>query len=384
MGLSPRPAASPLPSRQAEPIRLAGEAETRGRGQASARDADAIAVRAATVGQVALARAEGLIDPDAERYLAEQRRFHLQHDPRALDEIRGIADGFGIAEADLFAHLHLSLLRARKGRREQQRDGCSAWAVSGGPDGPLLVKNRDLSGRDFGVQRVMLHTGPDIVTGGMLCVGSLGSPAAYSSGINSWGLALADTHVVAPAPAVGWLRYFLMTRLLAACRSVDEALAMIRAAPHAGGGALVLADAYGATAAVDFAGPRATTASATPVWRTNHYPGEDASPPPTAQADTIEASSRGRFRFLEQTLPDADWDVARAARLMATHTSPLAEGPLLCAHRESGTSQTLSCSIYRCRSGQLFFSDGNPCQGDWVTYCLADHAADAPQTAKRH
>ena len=73
-----------------------------------------------------------------------------------------------------------------------------------------------------------------------------------------------------------------------------------------------------------------------------------------------------------------------AARLMATHTSPLAEGPLLCAHRESGTSQTLSCSIYRCRSGQLFFSDGNPCQGDWVTYCLADHAADAPQTAKRH
>lgn len=375
----------PILSRQAEPIRLIGDAETRGRGHASSPGADATAVRDATIGQVAIARAEGLIDPDADRYLADQRAFHVQHDPRSLDEVRGIAAGFGIEEADLFVHLHLSLLRARKDQREQQRDGCSAWAVSDGPNGPLLVKNRDLSGKDFGVQRVMAHTGPDIAAGEMLCVGSLGCPAAYSSGINRWGFAVADTHVVAPAPAVGWLRYFLMTRLLAACRAVDDALTLIRAAPHAGGGTLVLADASGATATVDFAASRASIVTGATVWRTNHYPGSDAPHHGSAvQTDTIEASSRARFRFLERTLSSADWGVTDAARLMATHTSPLADGPLLCAHKESGTSQTLSCSIYSCRIGQLFFSDGNPCQGRWATYCLTDQATDAPQISKRH
>jgi hypothetical protein len=367
-----RPAPSPS-------LRLDGDAEARGRAQAASRGANATAVREATIGQVAIARAEGLIDADAEQYLAEQRAFHVRHDPRSLAELRGIATGFGLPEAELFAHLHLSLLRAEKSRREPQRDGCSAWAVSGGPDGPILVKNRDLSGRDFGVQRVMEHTGPDLPAGGMLCVGSLGSPAAYSSGINRCGLALADTHVAAPQPAVGWLRYFLMTRLLADCRSVADALAAIRSAPHAGGGALVLADASGAVATVDFAGPRASIATGTVLWRTNHYPADAAMHPDApAPTDTIDASSRARFSFLEQTLPYADWDVAAAAHLMATHRSPLADGPLLCAHREAGTSQTLSCAIYSCRTGRLSFSDGNPCEGRWTEFHLSGDAPARP------
>ncbi|MBL6431104.1 MAG: hypothetical protein HPM95_07335 [Alphaproteobacteria bacterium] len=56
------------------------------------------------------------------------------------------------------------------------------------------------------------HSGPDIATGSMLCVGSLGSPGAYSSGMNARGLMLADTQIGARTHRVGWLRYFLMTR----------------------------------------------------------------------------------------------------------------------------------------------------------------------------
>ncbi len=351
---------------RAIPIRLIGDAQARGRGHGLSGSMAASAVRAAVAGQVELARAEGLIDAEGEAYLAEQRAFHEVADPLSLQEIAGIAEGYGMAMADVFAHLHLSLLRARKRLVETQQDGCSAWAVAAGSDGPMLVKNRDLAGRNFGVQRVMAHAGPDIEGGPMLCVGSLGSPAAYSSGINAWGLALADTHIEAPQPGIGWLRYFLMTRLLASCRSVAEAVAMIRAATHAGGGSLVLADRGGAVACVDFTGPRATVTEAPLVWRTNHYPQLAQG---AGEGDSISGTSRTRFTFLERTLPrQSFWRPAEAASLMATHSSPFVEGSLLCAHRDTGAAETLSCAIYTCRDGRLLFSDGNPCLGRWARY----------------
>ncbi|MEZ5884063.1 MAG: carcinine hydrolase/isopenicillin-N N-acyltransferase family protein [Paracoccaceae bacterium] len=85
------------------------------------------------------------------------------------------------------------------------------------------------------------------------------------------GLALADTQVAVRHHRVGWLRYFLMTRILARCGTVAEALALIRACPHAGGGTLVLADAQGATAAVELgaAGPQVVQGGL--ALRTNHY-----------------------------------------------------------------------------------------------------------------
>src|SRR3546814_3909336 len=69
--------------------------------------------------------------------------------------------------------------------------------------------------------------------------------------MNSGGLALADTAVATTDHGVGWLRYFLMTRLLARHATVAAALEDIRGLAHAGGGSLVLADASGALAAVD-------------------------------------------------------------------------------------------------------------------------------------
>ena len=227
----------------------------------------------------------------------------------------------------------------------------------------------------------MLHAGPDIPAGRILCVGSLACPAGYSSGINTWGFALADTYVAAPAPAVGWLRYFLMTRLLTHCRSVREAIVMIEAAPHAGGGALVLADAS-ARSRRSIWPARPTVTSGELLWRTNHYPfhGDDGAAP--TGEDTIASSSQSRYAFLTRTLPSRSWSSADAARLMATHSSPDFDGPLLCAHREAGTSRTLSCAIYACRKNQLHFSDGNPCEGRWATAALEMVASNTLATTR--
>lgn len=338
---------------------LSGPASERGRGQGRAR-VRAEQVRAATVGRVATARAEGLIDADARDYLAAQYAFHQAVDPDGLAEMAGIAAGFDLDPQEMFAHLHLGTLRDLKGGGRLE-DGCSSWAVGQGPDGPLVVKNRDFSGTHLGIQTVARHEGPDVATGAMLCLGSLGSPGAYSSGINARGFALADTQVAVRTHRVGWLRYFLMGRLLARCATVAQALDLIRAHPHAGGGTLVMADAGGATAAVELgaAGPQVTQGPV--VWRTNHYVspalGADTLLP---QGDVIAGNSARRFAHLAATLPGQVWDAAAAQRLMATH-----DPAPICQHGADDGTMTIASAIYSCAAPGLLICPQNPCSGDW-------------------
>lgn len=343
-------------------VSVTGTAYERGRAQAGAASMDA--VRQATVGRVERARADGVLDAMAETYLLAQRHFHERHDAEGLAELAGIADAFGLSEADLFAHLHLGTLRDLKGGATLI-DGCSAWAVPSGPDGPLVVKNRDTSGALVGIQCAMRHSGPDIVTGQVLSLSSLGSLAAWSSGINASGLAVADTQVAVNRHRVGWLRYFLLPRLLARARTVAEAVALIRSLPHAGGGTLILADREGATAAVELsaAGPVITQSGL--QWRTNHY----TTPHTHAETldphgDSIAGNSRLRFDFLGRVLPTQSWSVHSAKALMATHPGP--ESAPLCQHADGNDgSETISSVVYSCSIGDMEISDGTPCRRQW-------------------
>lgn len=352
----------------AEPVVLAGPAHERGLGQSRFGGATSEAVTRATVARVAKAKADGLIDTEAEAYLAAQRAFARECDPASMAELAGIAEGFGIAEEILFTHLHLGILRDRKQTPQKDLDGCSAWAVSAGPEGPLLVKNRDFSGTHLGVQRVFLHAGADIATGAILAVGSLGSPGAYSSGINAAGLALADTQVATNDHGVGLLRYFLMTRLLRECRTVDEAIAFVRRVVHAGGGTLILADVSGAAAAVELGHRAIAVERNEQVWRTNHF----VSPQLSASTlgvddDPIAANSRARFGLLESAIPSAEWPIAAACRLMASHAGNPGGGSL-CQHGDCNQASTISSAVFACRAGTLYLAPGNPCAGDWRRY----------------
>lgn len=360
--------------RPVEPVALSGAPDLRGQGQARllvASTEDVARMRAATVGRVESARAEGVIDADAEAYLAAQRAFTEANDPESLAEVRGIARGFGLSEEALFTHLHLGTLRDLKSGARLESDGCSAWAVRQGAEGPMVVKNRDISGPLTGVPRVAQHSGPDISTGTVICVGSLGSPGAYSSGMNAHGLALVDTQVAVATHRVGWLRYFLMTRLLARCATVAQALEMLRSVPHAGGGTLVLADRSGDIAAVEISAAGVSVTTGAVVWRTNHFvtPSHEAETL-FPDGDRIAGNSRARFRYFESQLPNRDWSVAAAAELMASHVigGSAPSGAPVCQHPESDSSKTLSSAIYSCSLGTLTFSDGNPCDGNWLAY----------------
>lgn len=349
-------------------LSLTGPAHARGLAQATG--ADAAQIRRATVGRVEQARGDGVFDSAAMAYLQAQRAFMQAADPEGLAELAGIAEGFGLAEPDLFQHLHLGTLRDMKGGAAMI-DGCSAWAVADGPDGPLVVKNRDFSGLHLGIQRVARHVGPDVKTGAMLCLGSLGSPGAYSSGMNAAGLALADTQVPVTTHRVGWLRYFLMTRILAGCSDVAEALAFIKSVPHAGGGTLILADRGGDTAAVELgaAGPQITSGGT--VWRTNHYI-SDALAADTLKpgGDVIAGNSPARFACLAARLPGCEWSVAMARQLMATHPDDGADAAPICQHGEGDGTQTISSVVYSCKLDRMEVSTANPCSGHWTRLSL--------------
>ncbi|QPC42396.1 hypothetical protein HW532_06565 [Kaustia mangrovi] len=354
------------------PVMLSGDAHERGLGQARKGGAGAGAVRNAVAAAVDAAGAAGLLDPPAQAFLDAQRAFAQETDPASLLELRGIAEGFDIPEPVLFVHLHLGILRDLKATGPEAGDGCSAWAVADGTDGPMVVKNRDFRGTHLGIQRVFRHKGPDIHGGEMLCVGSLGSPGAYSSGINGWGLALVDTQVGTGDHGVGWLRYFLMTRLLSDCRTVEDAVRFVSSARHAGGGTLVMADPSGAVAAVELGNSGIAVERGSPAFRTNHFVSPELAGRTLQHGgDRAARNSHARFAGLGAAMAsERNWSARSAADLMASHVPGDGSGSL-CQHPvDGGDSSTISSAIFACRRRRLYFAEGNPCEGRWRRYEL--------------
>jgi isopenicillin-N N-acyltransferase-like protein len=340
-------------------VELSGDAFARGRAQAAG--GEVRKVREVILSRVEEARAGGLLGGEAKRYLDAQRTFGERVDPLGMAELEGIAKGFGLTGDEVFTHLHLGILQDLAKLAPSSQDGCSAWAVGDGPDGPLVVKNRDFSGEHAGIQRVFRHDGPDLEQGPLLCISSLGAPGAYSSGMNAAGLAVVDTQVGVRRHRAGWLRYFLMTRILATAASVDEALRLIRWGPHAGGGTLVLADRDGAAACVELGATAVASEEAPVVCRTNHFTTTALAAETLARAESeIDANSIRRRAFLDSILPGRAWGVADAKALMARHD----EAPI-CQHGGHDGTRTLSSTVDCCRSGVLDVCLGNPCAGQW-------------------
>lgn len=338
------------------PLRLVGSPFDRGAnqaGHASAGDVQAmIAARLDTV------RNAGALGPAAQDYLGRQFRFCRDACPAAMAEVAGIATGFDIPEDDVFTYLHCGILTdiAEAGG---QTDGCSAWAVSQGPDGPLVVKNRDIAAPPNALQRVFRHDGPDLDHGPVLCLGTLGAPGAYSSGINAEGLTVADTQVGVRTHAAGWLRYFLMTEILAKTADVPAAIALIRSRKHAGGGTLLLGDRWGAAAAVELGADRVAVEEGALVYRTNHFVSASlGSENRRTAGGPIDENSQTRFDRLKERLPKQTWDVETAADLMAEH----GQMGSLCQH---GEARTIASVVYCCRQSRLHACLDNPCASQW-------------------
>lgn len=353
----------------AHPLRLCGDGLNRGLAQSISEPKMASAVVAAVMGRLdssgdAVLRAKG--------FLSAQWVFMRDHAPEHLDHVRGIAEGYGITVENLFAYLHMGLIEVDDLVPGAEEDGCSVVSCEATDAGQVLVKNRDYRGEHQALQRVFLEQNPAWGERQILTVGSLGSPGAYSSGMNSDGLALADTHIGWRSPKIGWLRYLLMNEVLIRTSSVDEALSFIQSQPHAGGGALVLADSTGHAATVELgtSNIHVRTASPTGIGQTNHFLDADLWADQTRSADDPTASdSRGRLARIEYWIDDKKRGkpaLNDIASLMACHAKD--EFPDLCCHGDADASQTISTALFACASRMLYFCPGNPCSKAWRRY----------------
>ncbi|WP_262030485.1 C45 family autoproteolytic acyltransferase/hydolase [Microvirga sp. Mcv34] len=347
----------------ASPVLLTGDSYTRGRMQALCGEPLVAAVQNAI--DTRLAQAGALLEKATIRsFLDEQARLLDILDPESAAEVRGIADGFGRSFVSVLAYLHLGLVA------DLAVDGCSAWGWGASPaHKPVLVKNRDYRGEHALLQRVFLHRDPERPGRAILCVGSLGSPGAFSSGMNAHGLALVDTHVATRDHGPGLLRYFLMTRLLWNCDSIEEALELIAKTPHAGGGTIIMTDASGDCAAVELGHTAFSIETGPYVVRTNHFMSSACAPSwLPAASDPMAASTEGRYARLKAWLSGRDDgpSLPEIAALMGSHAENGQEA--LCRHGEDGDARTISCSIFAPAELRLYFSSREPCAGQWSSF----------------
>lgn len=349
-----------------DPVRLSGSPFERGRQQAERCPKAAAAVAAGVRG-----RLRQLADVVGKReivdYLRAQRELTERLCPEAIDEVRGICAGFVLREDELFAYLHLGIVRDLAAV-PAAAEGCTAWAIPDPRYGAIVGKNRDFRGEHQALQRVFRHSDPRWGERRVLCVGSLGSPGAYSSGINSDGLVVVDTNVATADHGVGLLRYFLMSHLLAACANVADALRAVRSLEHAGGGTLVLGDASGATAAVELGHRAVEVEQPTNAWvaRTNHFLSKALAGKTLVDAsEPLAASSARRLDVIRRALAGAaQWDLDTAAAIMGGHRQGASEA--LCRHGQDADARTISCSIFLCQPTTLHFSSGPPCEAPWL------------------
>lgn len=347
-------------------VLLKGNARARGEMQAKANPALVPDVLRA-IAEPLLASQEFLSTQQVRDYLDAQWQFTELHGKSHLEEIKGLAKGFGYAARDLFAFLHLSFLNPKTA----PPDGCSTIALSRSSDGPLLAKNRDYGGAHRALQRVFLHHDPAQNDKRCLFVGSLGCPGAFSSGMNSDGLALVDTRVDRNGPGVGWLRYFLMTELLWRTSTVREAVDFIRANPHVGGGSLAIADPTGCIASVEFGSPDAQIEIKKNggFVHTNHFVSASLARPMNMADDADDRNSVGRLEVLTDALPGLVDHATRQdiQRQLSAHGD---DDHRICEHEVHG-SPTISSVVYLCETKELVYSNGPPCQNNWQTFSLS-------------
>ena len=346
------------------PLRLTGTPDERGAAQARARSAMVDAVRAAMRQRLAECAAT-LQTQDALDYLAHQAAFARVHCAPEMAELAGIAQGFGLQCEDLFHVLHTGPITDLAISSE----ACTAWASAWNDGGAAVAKNRDVRAESAPLQEVMLHEDPMQAMRKILCVGSLGAPGAYSSGINRAGLAVVDTAIRSRTYRAGWLRYFAMTRLLWTCATVAEALDFLRAVPHTGGGSLVLGDETGAVAAVEFPDGQPVVEQSGTVTRTNHFTSAGAAAPMTPH-DPNKANSSARLRYLRTVIKGRGVPATAqaVADLMAAHGDG---DEALCRHGEGREVRTISTALYLTRARELIFAPDNPCRASWRRYSLA-------------
>lgn len=323
-------------------------------------------------------------DAIVRRRVEEVRAAWQELTPQTLDQVAGMAEVYGLDEDYLLIAALGTYFRSLD-RSGGAAEGCTTLAL--GNPRPLLAKNRDNDRRFLGLQTV-LRAKP-AQGHPWLALSTAGAPGVHSSGMNTAGLAVADTHVPSSDVGPGVPRYASMMHILEQCSSTAEAVDYLQVTPQMGLGNITVVDAQGSTAVVECGyrtaavrwGIDAETGT-TPVAAvaTNHY----ATPVLAeclleADEGTPGANSRARFAAVTEflsgvegeatTRQSADTALKSMQRLFASHAggeNGTGEVPgSICQHGPSLRSETVSTAIYDPIGGHLDLCLGWSCAGTY-------------------
>ena len=281
-----------------------------------------------------------------------------------LAEVQGIAQAFGLDPRTVFDGLHASAIADLAAA-----DGCTAWAA-GGSEGALLAKNRDIRADLWALQAVMLHVDADHPMRAVLCVGSLGAPGAYSSGMNRGGpgggghghprrlvcdrLAALLRH---DPTALGVRQRRRSARLppLSAAHRRRQPRARRPPRQHRGGRIRRRSPGGRAGGTRDAHQPlrRAAMPHPLPAPRTRTRPVRQNGCASCGRPSKPKALRRPR-------LPPA--------RIMAAHAG---DDAALCRHGDGDRVRTVSTAIFMTQTRELLFAPDYPCLGRWLRFSLA-------------
>ena len=312
---------------------------------------------------------------DLSPYLNEITQIWQQHAPDTLKMLLGMAETLDLEWGEYFPYTIASYLTDRL-KQTPQGDGCTTW-VAGGDftrDGaPVLAKNRDYHPDHQPLQCLArmqpVHGYP------YLCLTSAGSPGVFSSGINSSGLAVADTYVASSDIGPGIARYSLMMDLLEKFASVQGAIDYLYTHPHFGDGTVTLADAQGDMAVFEIVHSIQAVRKSNEgfITSTNHFTAPETrtrwvdSEPPHLRGNSLE-----RRRQVENALRSArgQIDIPWSQALMARHGSAL---NAICRHPEiDPQAVTISSVIFSPQQASLYVADGLPCQTQFELFQISD------------
>ncbi|HWL51390.1 MAG TPA: C45 family peptidase [Chthoniobacteraceae bacterium] len=301
--------------------------------------------------------------------------------PEGALYMRGQADGLGVPVEDLLASSHADLLNDREKARRAREEGdgiwdeeCSTFAFPVSEGGALVAKNRDNPPGASDRHTLALHRDPSWEVGWVLAISSVGSAMVASSGINGHGLVMVCNAVRPRAVGNGFHKAAVADAFLSRCRTVDEALALIRSIRHVGEGHLLLADRTGRVAAVAMVGEAPDIeVPQGPGWvaKTNHFVGEAFAHLNQRQADDpkIHRNSRGRLRYLREALSTLEmpwcrgWD--EAARWSMEKLAHHDETGATTLSFDNDRAYTACGTVFRTDPPALLISDGPPTRGRW-------------------
>ncbi|WP_256840603.1 C45 family autoproteolytic acyltransferase/hydolase [Ornithinimicrobium faecis] len=322
------------------------------------------------------AEAHPLTDATVRAQVDEVVRAWEDLTPATLEQIAGMADVYDLPADGLLVAALGTYLRCLD-RTHGPAEGCTTFATTG--SAPLLVKNRD-NVPGFVNRQTVLRVRP---THGhqWLALSTAGAPGVHSSGMNEFGLSVADTHVPSTDVGPGVPRFASMMHLLEQCTTTGEAVDYLLGTPQMGLGNLTLLDAGGESAVVE-CGYRSTVVamsshdpeSSTPggVLATNHHITPALATcllePPS---NTPASNSRARHEVVETflTRPEATFDLASVQSLVASHVGDDGVGDIpgsVCQHGPNVRSETISTTIFDPVARHLDLCLGRPCSDEYT------------------